>query len=60
MILTVIYINRQLQTLTDVVAFQHIGTKLDYYTNAEYGRYTKLENVLGVAVTECETNKMEA
>ena len=60
MTLTVIYIDKQLQTLTDVATFQHIGTKLDYYTTADYGRYTRLENVIGVAVSECETNKLEA
>lgn len=50
MTILVIFEDKSTQYIKDVVTFQHIGTKLEYYTNTNFGHFTVLKGVIGVVV----------
>lgn len=50
MTILIIFENKKTQYIDHVVTFQHIGNKLEYFTDLDYGHYTTLYNVLGVVV----------
>lgn len=48
MTLIIIFEDKNTQLIEHVVTFQHISNKFEYYTDADYGHYTTLHNVIGV------------